>query len=129
MNCSLDELPPPLSCISILAIIIVYLIICYLVINFISQNGDFSGGSDGALSDVSDRKLLRLSLEELQEIPSFFYHKVGSDSICAICLESLQNSQLCRAFPVCNHVFHAPCIDPWLITRLTCPTCRAPFRL
>lgn len=119
---SLADLPPPLSCISILAIIIVYLIICYLVIDFVSQNGGRS-----SLSDVDDGNLLSLSLQELQEIPCF-YHKEETESTCLICLDSLQNAQLCRAFPSCNHVFHAECIDHWLSKRLTCPTCRAPFR-
>lgn len=119
---SLADLPPPLSFISILAIIVVYLIICYLVIDFVSQNSDRS-----SLPDVDGGNLSRFSLQELQEIPCF-YHKAESESTCLICLDSLQNAQLCRAFPACNHVFHAECIDPWLSKRLTCPACRAPFR-
>ncbi|KAL3505292.1 hypothetical protein ACH5RR_035133 [Cinchona calisaya] len=116
MACSLTELPPPLSCISIVAIIIVYVIICYLVIDLIDQN-----------ENRSEKNCSGLSPEGLQAMNCFYYHKVGSESICAICLDSLQNSHICRAFPPCGHIFHCQCIDPWLANNLTCPTCRASF--
>ncbi|CDP07528.1 unnamed protein product [Coffea canephora] len=119
MACSLTELPPPLSCISLVAIIIVYLIICYLVIDLTHPNDDRSGEKD----------CRGLSAEELQKAACFYYHKVGSESTCAICLDSIQNAQLCRAFPPCSHVFHVQCIDPWLTKNMTCPSCRSLYEV
>ncbi|XP_028779896.1 putative RING-H2 finger protein ATL19 [Neltuma alba] len=43
---------------------------------------------------------------------------------CVICLEDFKVGELCQVFPRCNHVFHSSCIDCWLATKLTCPTCR-----
>ncbi|CAI9116729.1 OLC1v1017958C1 [Oldenlandia corymbosa var. corymbosa] len=114
---SLSELPPPLSCIGIVAIIIVYLLICYLVIDFTVHDENRSGDMDHGLL---------LSEEVLQNITYFYNHNLGHDT-CAICLDYLQNGELCRVLPACNHVFHAECLDPWLAKQLTCPTCRAPF--
>ncbi|KAK6115357.1 hypothetical protein DH2020_007626 [Rehmannia glutinosa] len=69
-----------------------------------------------------------LSVEELQDM-TCLYHKVGTNcSVCAICLENIRHAEVCRVMPACRHEFHAHCIDPWLSKRLTCPTCRTPFR-
>lgn len=43
---------------------------------------------------------------------------------CAICLEDYIEGDLCRIFPVCNHMFHSNCLDAWLEKNLTCPMCR-----
>lgn len=43
---------------------------------------------------------------------------------CSICTESYSEKQLTRTLP-CNHSFHAPCIDPWLLqSSSVCPICR-----
>lgn len=119
------ELPPPLSLIAIFAIIIVYMVICYLVLDLIDQQqGD--PNDDVALIDVVHDS--GLSVEELQEINCFYIKGQVNYSICAICLDGLVDTQLCRSFPACNHMFHAQCIDPWLAKKPTCPTCRTPFR-
>ncbi|KAM7528531.1 hypothetical protein LguiB_031941 [Lonicera macranthoides] len=68
-----------------------------------------------------------LSHEELEKVPCFNL-KIGEPSTCPICLDGYQDSELCRIFPACNHVFHVRCIDLWLVKRLTCPVCRAPFK-
>ncbi|KAK4431925.1 RING-H2 finger protein ATL56 [Sesamum alatum] len=45
-------------------------------------------------------------------------------SDCAICLDSFQEGDGCRNIPVCNHLFHAKCIDRWIRKKPTCPVCR-----
>lgn len=44
---------------------------------------------------------------------------------CAVCLAEFADSDELRVLPVCCHVFHPDCIDPWLAAAVTCPLCRA----
>ncbi|XP_043726077.1 E3 ubiquitin-protein ligase ATL41-like [Telopea speciosissima] len=43
---------------------------------------------------------------------------------CSICLSTLEEEELVRLLPNCVHLFHADCIDMWLISQSTCPICR-----
>ncbi|KAM7522964.1 hypothetical protein LguiA_012866 [Lonicera macranthoides] len=118
-----SSLPPPLSLVCIGAIIIIYTLICYLVINLVGQGEDTIGEFLRKVDSSSG-----LSHEELEKVPCFNL-KIGEPSTCPICLDGYQDSELCRIFPACNHVFHVRCIDLWLVKRLTCPVCRAPFKV
>ena len=44
---------------------------------------------------------------------------------CHMCLEPLYGGPEVEALNPCNHVFHVPCIRPWLQKDPTCPKCRA----
>ncbi|KAJ2785874.1 E3 ubiquitin-protein ligase rnf38 [Coemansia javaensis] len=47
---------------------------------------------------------------------------------CVICLEDFEDTSLVRAL-ACSHVFHADCIDRWLLKRsCRCPLCNADTR-
>ncbi|KAK4749808.1 hypothetical protein SAY87_027257 [Trapa incisa] len=50
----------------------------------------------------------------------------GENSIseCAVCLSLLEDEEVFRLLPNCNHSFHAECIDKWLASHSTCPNCR-----
>lgn len=43
---------------------------------------------------------------------------------CAICLEDFAQGDSCQVFSMCNHMFHANCIDHWLMKKPNCPVCR-----
>ncbi|MCL7050729.1 hypothetical protein MKW94_008496 [Papaver nudicaule] len=43
---------------------------------------------------------------------------------CSICLSEYQPKETLKTLPVCNHCFHADCIDVWLHLKSTCPVCR-----
>ncbi|GAB4855088.1 hypothetical protein Ancab_023671 [Ancistrocladus abbreviatus] len=44
---------------------------------------------------------------------------------CAVCLSTLEQEDMARLLPNCNHIFHAECIEKWLISsQSTCPICR-----
>ncbi|KAJ7550141.1 hypothetical protein O6H91_07G085400 [Diphasiastrum complanatum] len=44
---------------------------------------------------------------------------------CSICLSDYKEEELLKLLPDCRHVFHAQCIDCWLLLHATCPMCRS----
>ncbi|KZV22540.1 hypothetical protein F511_11514 [Dorcoceras hygrometricum] len=48
----------------------------------------------------------------------------GFDKECAICLSDFAVGESVRVLPICNHGFHIRCIDKWLNSHSSCPTCR-----
>ncbi|XP_043723640.1 RING-H2 finger protein ATL74-like [Telopea speciosissima] len=43
---------------------------------------------------------------------------------CPICLGEFVEGEKLRVLPKCNHGFHVKCIDTWLVSHSSCPTCR-----
>ncbi|KAG8057693.1 hypothetical protein GUJ93_ZPchr0002g26764 [Zizania palustris] len=43
---------------------------------------------------------------------------------CAICLAEFARGDEVRVLPPCGHGFHAACVDVWLLSSSTCPSCR-----
>ncbi|KAF8369276.1 hypothetical protein HHK36_032715 [Tetracentron sinense] len=43
---------------------------------------------------------------------------------CPICLGEFVDGEKVRVLPKCNHGFHVRCIDTWLVSHSSCPTCR-----
>jgi E3 ubiquitin-protein ligase ATL10/75/76/77/78 len=46
--------------------------------------------------------------------------------VCAICLGEFADGEKVRVLPRCGHGFHVRCVDAWLLSRGSCPTCRRP---
>ncbi|KAM0831204.1 hypothetical protein ACQ4PT_065699 [Festuca glaucescens] len=46
-------------------------------------------------------------------------------SECAICLTEFVDGESVRVLPGCGHGFHGVCVDVWLRTHASCPSCRA----
>ncbi|KAL2652553.1 hypothetical protein R1flu_020681 [Riccia fluitans] len=70
------------------------------------------------------------SKASLDELPT---HVVNSDNgkdvsgeciCCAICLQELQQGEVARSLPPCQHTFHQNCVDRWLSQHGSCPVCR-----
>ncbi|KAL1344062.1 hypothetical protein AAHE18_08G021000 [Arachis hypogaea] len=48
----------------------------------------------------------------------------GKFSDCAICLAEFAAGDEIRVLPQCGHGFHVSCIDAWLRSHSSCPSCR-----
>ncbi|KAL8254789.1 hypothetical protein R6Q59_033010 [Mikania micrantha] len=81
------------------------------------------------------RRLLSRSAGDIQNhLPPFKYSTaedspVSGSEDCSICLERFNDGEICRVIPVCDHVFHARCVDRWLMKVPNCPICRTRVRL
>ncbi|KAI3454019.1 hypothetical protein Pfo_010682 [Paulownia fortunei] len=49
--------------------------------------------------------------------------KLGKDAVCSICQENLVVDDKMQELP-CKHLFHPPCLKPWLDEHNSCPICR-----
>ncbi|KAF1859783.1 hypothetical protein Lal_00027965 [Lupinus albus] len=69
-----------------------------------------------------------ISKDELEKLPCYDYiaKDITSSPVdCAVCLENLIVGDKCRLLPICNHSFHAQCVDTWLLKTPLCPICRS----
>ncbi|KAL6876370.1 hypothetical protein ACP4OV_012942 [Aristida adscensionis] len=68
-------------------------------------------------------------------LPSFTYSRPVKHNVtdaageeaaaCSVCLGAFQRGETVRLLPVCLHLYHVECIDPWLEKNATCPVCRS----
>ncbi|ESW30870.1 hypothetical protein PHAVU_002G189200 [Phaseolus vulgaris] len=68
-----------------------------------------------------------LKRKEMVALPTSTYtHSASSSSpsSCVICLAEFSDGDPIRFLPNCNHHFHVLCIDKWLLSHSSCPTCR-----
>ncbi|KAK2444800.1 RING-H2 finger protein ATL74 [Trifolium repens] len=84
--------------------------------------------------ETQDERIARLTSKglkksALRKIPIVVYdsgsistHFVATD--CPICLGEFMDGEKVRVLPKCNHGFHVKCIDKWLLSHSSCPTCR-----
>ncbi|CAE8625304.1 unnamed protein product, partial [Polarella glacialis] len=47
-------------------------------------------------------------------------------SVCPVCLEDFERGEKLLQLPLCSHLFHRRCLEPWMAQRGSCPSCRAP---
>lgn len=68
--------------------------------------------------------------EDIKKLPCFDYRVDANVSVeCAVCLDSFNGGEKCRILGKCNHIFHAECIDSWLMKTAACPICRTDAQL
>lgn len=71
-----------------------------------------------------------LKKSALHKIPITVYGSDSNNSTsfagtdCPICLGEFMDGEKVRVLPKCNHGFHVRCIDTWLFSHPSCPTCR-----
>lgn len=82
----------------------------------------------GSVRSAAFRRLdSGLKKKEMVALPTSTYAYSGSPSSasgCAICLVDFSDGDKIRILPECNHRFHVACIDAWLLSHSSCPTCR-----
>ncbi|KAH0453412.1 hypothetical protein IEQ34_017736 [Dendrobium chrysotoxum] len=117
----------------IIVVVLLTLLICALGINVIVRClFHLSGRSSQSFSIVLPGAAARR--RAIRKVPVEFFSSdlrlASSGSECAICLTEIELGDWIRLLPVCRHGFHVLCIDPWLLTRPTCPSCRqCPFAM
>ncbi|WVZ79930.1 hypothetical protein U9M48_027452 [Paspalum notatum var. saurae] len=98
-----------------------------------------SGGATasglGSRDDIARPRRVRPT----EGLPSFTYNRSvmhnnvtggvggedGAEATCSVCLGAFQAGETVRLLPVCLHLYHVECIDPWLQAHSTCPICRS----
>lgn len=63
----------------------------------------------------------------VSSLPTFPYKKVSpkDDADCAVCLCEFDQGETVKVLTICGHLFHADCVDTWLLSHTSCPLCRA----
>ncbi|KAL7107543.1 hypothetical protein ACP275_06G061100 [Erythranthe tilingii] len=81
-----------------------------------------AAGSDA--QSVFGRRGLKKAV--LRRIPVAVYAsgEGGFYTDCPICLGDFLDGEKIRVLPKCNHCFHVNCVDVWLASHSSCPTCR-----
>lgn len=68
-----------------------------------------------------------LDKSAMRALPTVVYVATQSQDAqkdCPICLADFVDGENVRVLPKCSHYFHRKCIDKWLLSHSTCPTCR-----
>ncbi|KAL8229285.1 hypothetical protein R6Q57_014185 [Mikania cordata] len=84
------------------------------------------------VNQISDQPSSNKGIEKkfVDLLPKFAYEtdageKPSSDDCdCVICLVEYANGDEIRLLPHCGHRFHVGCIDTWLHSHSSCPSCR-----
>ncbi|KAM3238909.1 RING-H2 finger protein ATL80 [Capsicum annuum] len=77
-------------------------------------------------------KIKGLKKKALKTLPKFNYSPGtggtdgdgDGDGECAICLVEYVEGDEIRVLPNCGHRFHVLCVDTWLLSNSSCPSCR-----
>ncbi|XP_031786704.1 E3 ubiquitin-protein ligase RNF115 isoform X2 [Nasonia vitripennis] len=99
---------------------------------FLGNPGDYVWGQHGLdsivtqlLNQMDETGPPPLPKKKIEEIPTTTVSQTQIDCKlqCSVCWEDFVLEESVRQLP-CQHVYHAPCIVPWLELHGTCPICR-----
>ena len=65
-----------------------------------------------------------IPLNEMRNISTLETCDNEDEDMCVICHQPILNQQIFRKLNTCSHKYHIHCIDEWLSSNSTCPTCR-----
>ncbi|KAJ7982094.1 putative RING-H2 finger protein ATL79 [Quillaja saponaria] len=106
-------------------------VLCALALNaaircFLRGGGGGGGGGSGQ-STSSDHRLPETQQEKQQKKPTTNLVEMKlakAEGECAICLTEFVEGENVQVLGICKHEFHAQCIQKWLCSQSSCPTCR-----
>ncbi|XAR58075.1 hypothetical protein NMG60_11026452 [Bertholletia excelsa] len=88
---------------------------------WLRRGGAGAGGGSAAPNKGLKKKVLH-------SLPKFTYDSAATNTKlagdCAICLTEYTDGDEIRVLPQCGHGFHVNCIDTWLGSHSSCPSCR-----
>ncbi|CAN0877463.1 RING-H2 finger protein ATL78 [Linum grandiflorum] len=104
-------------------------LICSLGLNSIIRCALRCSNSDhGRLSSAARLANTGIKKKALKTFPVVSFSEElnlpGLDAECVICLSDFAAGEKVKILPKCNHGFHVKCIDKWLGSHSSCPTCR-----
>ncbi|GJM91342.1 hypothetical protein PR202_ga07705 [Eleusine coracana subsp. coracana] len=89
-----------------------------------SPTGSAAASAAGGLKKKALKALPKLAYADAEEGRA---EEVLSE--CAICLSEFGEREEVRVMPQCGHGFHVACVDTWLRSNSSCPSCRRPIVL
>ncbi|XP_019197724.1 PREDICTED: RING-H2 finger protein ATL78-like [Ipomoea nil] len=96
--------------------------------NLVVATGDqqrSGGGGDPSAARLANTGIKKKALKTFPTISYTNEVKLpGLDAECVICLSEFAPGERLRILPKCHHGFHVRCIDKWLNSHSSCPTCR-----
>lgn len=90
-----------------------------------NQNWSANYGSFVIKTHPNSNKLTEDQVNEICPLSCTGKHNavIAQEEICTVCTDDVTPQQLHRKLP-CGHIFHAACIDEWIMLHKTCPSCR-----
>ncbi|CAD6236192.1 unnamed protein product [Miscanthus lutarioriparius] len=82
-----------------------------------------AAGEAGGAGGLKKRALRSIPVEVYGACRADGAAAVAAD-VCAICLGEFADGEKVRVLPRCAHGFHVRCVDTWLLSHDSCPTCR-----
>ncbi|KAM0844565.1 hypothetical protein ACQ4PT_056969 [Festuca glaucescens] len=99
-----------------------------------TASGEDGGGEDDAAAAAAGASRGGLKKRALRSLPIEVYGACAAaagsaaappvDDVCAICLRRVRGRRQGAGAARCGHEFHVRCVDTWLASRDSCPTCR-----
>ncbi|XP_023734621.1 RING-H2 finger protein ATL78 [Lactuca sativa] len=87
-----------------------------------------SSESSGSQETTLVKANTGIKKKALKSFPTVSYWEglklTGLNKECVICLGDFSTGERVKILPKCNHGFHVRCIDKWLSSHSSCPTCR-----
>ena len=112
-------------------------LICVLGLIAVARCAWLRRGSTSNADQITSQKTANKGVKKkiVDSLPKFVYDSAkkegggGSDvklssGDCAICLVEYADGDEIRVLPQCGHGFHVGCIDLWLGSHSSCPSCR-----
>ncbi|KAK3232037.1 hypothetical protein Dsin_003918 [Dipteronia sinensis] len=87
------------------------------------NNNNGANTNSARASSSANKGLKKKILRSLPKL-AFSAELAAKLSDCAICLTEFAAGDEIRVLPQCGHGFHVACIDTWLGSHSSCPSCR-----